>query len=242
MDRIISHHARELTVNIHPQIGLSSILEGVSHFNFHLYRCNTANPLQDQVKVVLRRLKRTNIYNNPDDRNDAMYEPDGEYDLPLSPWPVPDNTIFVDTVTQSTDRVFYGLSVENYSDFKLFPYFFFFDPSDYSIQSWYHPPSTSMRAPLASVCVDGKPSIHPVGYGNSGSDAIEFALAPRVMSDAGFLKLIVSTTNIDLSDMNQLSPFTDIRVDRLMGRAQLPEVVELNIWDSFMYVLKTEAV
>ncbi|KAI9572460.1 hypothetical protein HD554DRAFT_1543784 [Boletus coccyginus] len=42
----------------------------------------------------------------------------------------------------------YGFTLENYSEVDLFPYLFYFDPSDYSIQAWYIPPRPTVFAPL----------------------------------------------------------------------------------------------
>ena len=112
--------------DVRPKPDLWEVLQGVSHFHYHLYRRNSANPLKQDVEVVLRRLKRI---------EEATYMPDGEFDMPL----VLDceNTVFISNTTTAAfdnNRVFYGLTVVNKSGRNLFPYLVYFDPSDYSIQ------------------------------------------------------------------------------------------------------------
>lgn len=108
---------------------LSRVLQGISHFHYHLYRRNSASPLMQKVEVVLRRLRRI------EDTDETMYMPDGEFDMPLLL--NRENTVFISnaiTASYDSNRVFYGLTVTNKSGRNLFPYLVYFDPSDYSIQ------------------------------------------------------------------------------------------------------------
>ena len=128
LDPLISKWAQVLS-DFKPKFGLSDVLRGVSRFNFHLYRHNSANPLRGQVKVVLHRLKRSNVegsFVNP------VYVPDRNTEILLQP----DHELTVQVPAQQPllNRVFHGLTVQNFSDRNLFPYLIYFDPSDYSIQ------------------------------------------------------------------------------------------------------------
>jgi hypothetical protein len=248
LDPFISKYARVLN-GIQPDSSLSDMLQGVSYFNFHLLRRNS---LRSPVKIILHRLTQ----NNPDDIwEEPIYIPDGESAMSLDL--KSENTVFVYNQTTAASRddcVLYGLTVENHSDRELFPYLTYFDPSKYSIQvmplglyrvrcfansilqSWYHPPSESMSAPLAARHEDGTPSKLPVGYGAAGGQAIEFLLSGGVTSDVGFLKLFVSTTYVDMTNIQQTSP--------LLAAREGPRMVKppaQPIWDAWTYVLRTES-
>jgi hypothetical protein len=130
LDPLMSKYARVLDKTC--ESNLSNILQGVSHFSFHLCRRNSANPLHQLVKVVMHRLTQSNL---DEIWEEPVYIPDGHFDMPL----VLDhpNTVFISsqpTTAVNSDRVFYGLTLQNYSGRKLFPYIMYFDPSDYSIQ------------------------------------------------------------------------------------------------------------
>ena len=127
-DPVISKYARVLH-NIRPQLSMSNLLQGVSHFHFHLYRRNSANPLKQEVEVVLHRLTQS----NPEQiLEEAIYMPDGMASVLLSI--DLENTVRIPAGASSNSGVFYGLTMRNNSGRKLFPYLMYFDPSDYSIQ------------------------------------------------------------------------------------------------------------
>jgi len=101
-------------------------------------------------------------------------------------------------------------------------------------QSWYHPPSCTMAAPLAARHEGSRLSELPVGYGSAGGEALEFSLADGITADIGFMKLFVSTTYVDMTVLEQESPFHAARGTR---RAKPPS---MDIWDTWTYVLRTE--
>jgi hypothetical protein len=126
-DPIVSKYVRVLN-DIRPQSRLSDMLHGVSHFHFHLYRRNSANPLKQQVEVVLHRLKQSNPGRSSEE---AIYVPATSIRLSLDR----ENTIIIPPSGGISNRgVFYGLTMRNHSGRKLFPYLMYFDPSNYSIQ------------------------------------------------------------------------------------------------------------
>jgi hypothetical protein len=127
-DPVVSKYARVLH-NIRLQLSLSNLLQSVSHFHFHLYRRNSANPLKQEVEVVLHRL----THSNPEQiLGEAIYMPDGGASILLSI--DRENTVWIPAGATSDSGVFYGLTMRNNSGRKLFPYLMCFDPSDYSIQ------------------------------------------------------------------------------------------------------------
>ena len=131
LDPIISKYAPVLN-NVRLKSGLPDTLQGISLFNFRLYRNNNKNPLNQKVEVVLHRL----MHSNPDQHaEEAIYMPDGRAGMPLAL--DPKNTVFITAeamIDYNSDGVFYGLTIKNNSGRKLFPYLMKFDPSDYSIQ------------------------------------------------------------------------------------------------------------
>ena len=125
LDLIMSKYAQLLN-DIPPEPSLSEVLKGVSHFNFHLSRGNIGKPLEQLVDVVLHPLTQS----NPDQiSEEAIYMPDGNVGMPLAV----DCENIVYAASEDQD-LFYGLCVTNKSGRHLFPYFVYFDPSDYSIQ------------------------------------------------------------------------------------------------------------
>jgi hypothetical protein len=132
LDSLMSKYAQVLD-GISSEPDLSTILQGVSHFNFNLSRRNSANPLQQYVKVTLHRLKQSN---SDQDLEEPTYTPDELVDIPLVLGHR--NTVVASSeATPDVNCLFYGLTVTNQSVRDLFPYIFYFDPSDYSIQVMY---------------------------------------------------------------------------------------------------------
>jgi len=237
----------QLLDDIPPEPNLSDVLKGVSHFNFHLSRGNNKNPLKQDVEIVMHRLTQS----NPDQiSEEAIYMPGRDTSMPLALGR--ENIVFAASGANGDhDSAFYGLSVTNNSGRHLFPYLVYFDPSDYSIQVrpwylydvtcfayfvnqlWYHPPAETMAAPLPGRHKDNAPSELKVGYGEADVDAFQFTLADGILADVGFLRLFVSTTYVDMSVLEQQSPFLVARG----GGMKKPPAME--IWDAWTYVFKT---
>jgi hypothetical protein len=102
---------------------MRDILEAIANFNSYLYRSEgAAAGFAGKVKIRLNRIK----------------DIQGEYG------PVGDDLLEVPTSSHSgvdvkeaviTDlQARYGFTLENSSEVDLFPYFFYFDPLDYSVQ------------------------------------------------------------------------------------------------------------
>ncbi|KIM75324.1 hypothetical protein PILCRDRAFT_13733 [Piloderma croceum F 1598] len=230
LDPLMSKYAPVLC-NISTEPSLSKILQGVSHFNFHIYRCNSKEPLQPHVKVILHRLTQSNpnqVLEQP------IYAPDGHIDIILIT--ERENTVFASSkATADINGPFYRLTVTNESGRDLFPYLFYFDPSDYSIQPLYHPPCPTMEAPLAPVHATNRSSKLKVGYGEANVEALQFSLANNITKDVGFLKLFMSSTYVDMTGLKQESLLHGVHGRGFKMRRPPPE----SLWDTWTYVIKT---
>ena len=89
-----------------------------------------------------------------------------------------------------------------------------------------------MAAPLPARRKDDRPSELKVGYGEAAVEAFESTLADGISKDVRFLWLFVSTTYVDMSVLEQQSPFLVAR----RGGLKRPPVMD--IWDTWTYVLK----
>ena len=76
---------------------------------------------------------------------------------------------------------------------------------------WYKPPASSMSAPLHRQH-GPHPTKMDIGYGENGGFGFEFVVpeGEKVESDTGFLKLYVSTEQVDMDIITQ-PPLPNIR-------------------------------
>jgi len=124
---------------------------------------------------------------------------------------------------------YYGLTIMNQSDIDLWPYVFYFDPSDYSVTDWYLPPSSTGSAPLRR---NSQISLHS---GTSGADLIRFSIPSGRNSDTGFLKIFMTTSWIDMFDIKQLSVM--LMKDEPRAAKITSPGLESGQWDSWVYVM-----
>jgi len=73
-----------------------------------------------------------------------------------------------------------------------------------------------MLAPLKRRKPDGTPSLFTVRYGGFGTDPIEFYLPPGCQTDSGFLKVFLTTTYADMTNVAQ-PPISEVSNSRLLG-------------------------
>ncbi|KAJ6603005.1 caspase domain-containing protein [Mycena sp. CBHHK59/15] len=168
---------------------LPIILNGIAHFHFHLGRQKpparelAQAPLTSRhVAIEMHRLERR--------LDDGTMEPHRK-------------NLFKNNVAHlSIDNASckYGIKIVNTGTYGLFPYLFYFDPSDYSIEALYLPSFTATTPPLEPK------SFVTVGYGGSGGAPLRFKPQGDVR-DAAFLKVFVSTKNIKLDHIVQSSLF-----------------------------------
>ncbi|KAH0838871.1 hypothetical protein J3R83DRAFT_7288 [Lanmaoa asiatica] len=181
---------------------MRDILDAIANFNSYLYRSDgAAASFAGKVKM---RLNRIGVVQNE-------FNPVGDdlLEVPLSSHSGVDVKEAIITDFQSR----YCFTLENFSDVDLFPYFFYFDPSDYSVQSWYTPHSSTMPAPLKRSKAIDTPSLFAFGYGGFGTDPVEFYLPPGRNIDSGFLKLFLTTTYVDMTNVAQ-SPISGVYSSR----------------------------
>lgn len=92
-----------------------------------------------------------------------------------------------------------------------------------------------MSAPLEARVGTGPPPQFAIGYGSAGDDALQFSLDESLDSECGFLKLFVSNVYIDLTVVEQISPFSNNRESK---RVKLPPSTDL--WGAWTYVIKLD--
>ena len=126
------HKARALEVsNGH----LSRILDGISRFNVHLYRRNPHTPTKGHFDVQLHQVDA-----KADTGLRPVLTPVGEDFFGNATEDVicsEESSLQIDTVKHAVVTnmdVYYGLTLINTSDNDLFPYVFYFDPNDCSVQ------------------------------------------------------------------------------------------------------------
>ncbi|KAG8751614.1 hypothetical protein FRC14_007726 [Serendipita sp. 396] len=88
-------------------------------------------------------------------------------------------------------------------DTDLYLSAFFFDNSDFSITPYYQPATSAGRA---DPSVPAKQAL-TIGYGDGGVPAFKYYLREGQDLDIGFIKIFLSTEQVDLSHIRQLSPF-----------------------------------
>jgi hypothetical protein len=89
-----------------------------------------------------------------------------------------------------------------------------------------------VAAPLPARRKDNRPSELKVGYGEAAVEAFESTLADGISKDVRFMRLFVSTTCVDMSVLEQQSPF----LVGHCGGLKRPPVMDIR--DSWTYVLK----
>lgn len=120
------------------QADISEVLDAVAQFNFNLYRRNPHAPVKAMVSVELHCLEIA-----PNSGLQPILRPVGKnlFDSPAEDvLCAEESSLRVDPVRDAiiTDLdPYYGLTLVNASDVDLFPYVFYFDPSDYSVQVCY---------------------------------------------------------------------------------------------------------
>ncbi|KAJ6622310.1 caspase domain-containing protein [Mycena sp. CBHHK59/15] len=190
MDRLITKYAfGNIPIPPDSTNPLPFILNGIAHFRFHLGRQMPPATTLLQVPMISRHVE-LEMRSLARRAEDGAVIPDGKNIFKKN---VAHLSIFEPILS-------YGIKIVNKTSHGLYPYLFFFDPSDYSIGALYLPPFTAKIPPL------GPKGVFTVGYGGEGGGPLRFKPQAGV-SDASFLKLIVSSKNIKLDHIAQSSPF-----------------------------------
>jgi hypothetical protein len=211
---------------------LLPILGSAAHFYWHLIRTAKFRNLEKKVRLVFTKVKVV----------------EGKYDDDLMPViePVGGNLNQNGVVNLVSGKETYGIKIINDTELPLYAALFYFDTSDLSIsmssisvvfqsEALTHFLSLELLShlpPVSDYKVDpslpDKGSI-TLGYGSGGGAPLDFTLAKGRDVEVGFLKLFLSTDHVDLSDIEQTSPFASARP---IGRAELPTMPKL--WDSIL--------
>ncbi|KDQ61082.1 hypothetical protein JAAARDRAFT_67479 [Jaapia argillacea MUCL 33604] len=193
---------------------LHPILDAAAHFHWHLRRTDEGHNLRGKVRLVFTEVKKVDGLLTEDLH--PVTQGIGE-NL---------NVDGVINLVSSRDRM-YGIKIVNDSSIPLYAALFYFDNSDFSIISLYHPPYA------AQFKVD--PPLRPngsitLGYGSGGEVPYTYEVNKGQDVDVGFLKLFLSSEYVDFSDIPQLSPFKTVRhmrrADNLFRR--------ISSWDTIL--------
>ncbi|KZT71635.1 hypothetical protein DAEQUDRAFT_736504 [Daedalea quercina L-15889] len=226
-DPLMRELAREIVVDFNKH-HINYLVTAALHFNFHLYR--QPNPLNvfETVHLELYKLREESagakrLVEVADGMN--YFDRERKVEAYKAHGPV-----VVQEAVLTDLKPFYGVKIVNDSDCNLFPYLFYFDPTNYGIQCWYQPESPSMAAPLRAH------SSLKVGYGaRAVESSIQFSVPPGQASDTGFLKMFVATSYVDMELVVQ-GGFDGWRVARLQRAVEQRE-----LWSACTYILTCQS-
>ena len=111
-DALLSLYARDSPPLLINPPNFANVLGSVAHFNYHLYNTNPLRPLKSLVRLSAQRLQEDD---KGDDEDNLLAE--GRQDVVFE------------------EEVDYGFTISNHSEYDLFPYLFYFDPTTYEIQA-----------------------------------------------------------------------------------------------------------
>ncbi|KZV62928.1 hypothetical protein PENSPDRAFT_230413 [Peniophora sp. CONT] len=167
------------------------ILRAATHFFWHLHH--------EPEKPSLREHIRPRIYELKKDEHAEL-----GLDLRL-PWTTYGESLLCSgAVNVVADQgTVYGIALQNTLEIPLHIWAFYFDCSDLSITEYYTPLAIG-RGAEPSLPARGCLTI---GYGDGGGRPFTYFLRQGQVLDVGFIKLFISTEYIDLSFVEQESPF-----------------------------------
>ncbi|KAF8875221.1 hypothetical protein CPB84DRAFT_1796785 [Gymnopilus junonius] len=123
------------------------------------------------------------------------------------------------------------MTIYNDSSLTLYPYLFYFDPTELTIFNWYMPPfgagagglTTRVDAPLPPN------SKLAIGYGDGGAIPWQFVIPDGESKDLGFFRLFLSTRPAYFeSILQEMSPFYNGR--SRSANLTSPELPDLEAW------------
>ncbi|KAG6918442.1 hypothetical protein DXG01_014623 [Tephrocybe rancida] len=170
---------------------LLSILRSGADFYRYLRHSNKEGSLTQRVHIECLELELSGELT--DDLDDIFVPKQDSANLVIG------GTIFVDV----DDNRVYGYRILNTSETPLYVALFYFDVSDLSIAR-YHLPSMVNGQPEFCLPANGSLSI---GFGDSPWEPRTYYLREGQSMDVGFLRLYITKTYIDYSDIVQNSPF-----------------------------------
>ncbi|KAI0731624.1 caspase domain-containing protein [Fomitopsis betulina] len=225
-DPLLREFANNIAVDLDKH-HIQDVISAVLHFNFHLYR-RYPEPwnLLSAVRLEMYKVKQERA-----DQPQTHYVEADTTNFFARNHEVPAYKAFAGAVVQGATmndlEALYGLKIVNDSSFDLFPYIFYFDPDDYSIQTWYQPESPSSAPPLRAH--DSLKANY--GLRSTGKELIKLSLPPGKDLDTGFVKLFVSTSYVDMQHIPKRG-YKNWRKAAQRGPAGQGER-----WSTFTYVL-----
>ncbi|TFK31409.1 caspase domain-containing protein [Crucibulum laeve] len=191
---------------------IRNIAKSYLHFTNHLTRTG------DDFRNVWMELKA--LKTEFSDDFDQILTPIGENMIEDEP-----ATVVVDEMARL------GMMINNQTDLPLYPYLFYFDPSDLMIIEWYTPPigaGSGTKTSLIDAPLPPKSEL-TIGYGDGGVPPWQFLLREGDTKDVGFFKLFLTTSPTSFSSIAQESPFETGSISRY-GKPAKPEGLETEKW------------
>ncbi|CAA7263720.1 unnamed protein product [Cyclocybe aegerita] len=195
---------------------IREVVTATRHFYYHLTRTS-----DDNFKNVWMEMKVLKEEFNRD--FDQILTPMGNNLLMKEP-----ATIVVD------ESVRLGMTIFNQTDLPLYPYLFYFDPTELTIIDWY---LTSIGAGAGALTTKVDVPLPPkssltIGYGEPGITPWQFLLPEGEKKDLGFFKLFLSTRPAYFdSILQEESPFElQSQTGKRGGKPLGPESLSQEKW------------
>ncbi|KIM26650.1 hypothetical protein M408DRAFT_25142 [Serendipita vermifera MAFF 305830] len=198
---VTAHGLKRMPFQLNPTVeDVRPVLRAAAYFHWHLRRSGKSKVLRDAVEIEFTRLQ-----DKVEEHDDEEYDGDEGVNgrSPDGPNLIHDG--IVDIIVDENDENMYGMTLKNTSNDPLYASIFYFDNSNFSITSYFQPPTSGGRVdpPLLPR------QALPIGYGGGGSPPITYSLESGQDIDVGFIKIFISTEPIDLSVVPQGSPFRE---------------------------------
>ncbi|KAJ3517701.1 hypothetical protein NLJ89_g335 [Agrocybe chaxingu] len=145
--------------------------------------------------------------------------------------PAGPNIIESEPTTLVVDESIYGMTIYNESAITLYPFVFYFDPTDLTIEEWYPAPfSLAGGGSDKSATGNSNQTVNPpllphswltIGHGASSVWPWGFLLQENVKKDLGFFRVFLSThPTPSFFSMKQTSPFPASDIERGGGKRE----------------------
>jgi hypothetical protein len=167
------------------------VLHGAAHFYWHLNREVKDALVDTSIDIECKTLIPTSDY---DSSGKAILKPTGDNHLQIG---------VIDVV--ASDRTTYGYKITNNSDRDLYINAFYFDNTDFSIETYYQSPTSGKFKTYPTLPKNG--GYLTLGYGSGGIDPFTYRLEDDTDIDVGYLVFFIASENVNLSTIPQKTPF-----------------------------------
>ncbi|KAI0028619.1 caspase domain-containing protein, partial [Vararia minispora EC-137] len=187
---------------------LRHVMEAARYFFYHLRRSNKRMPRVTHLKLEAWELAESKTLK-------GTFEPTGP-DLNAGG--------LMSVLVDETPKKKYGFKLVNLLNMPWYVWIFAFNMSDLSIGNGKKPGQE------ADVSLPAGGSL-TIGYGAGGADPQEFYFEDNINLEVTYLKIFVTSHNVDLENIVQESPFTD-------ERGVFPKPVPLGeLWDTVLLAI-----